>query len=779
MNKSDRANRNAIVDALASLRVRLLGLVFLALIPAMGLILYTASEQRQRAANQVQDNSLRLARVAAANQEQLVEGTRYLLIALAQLPAVRYQDKVACTQLLANLLAQYPPYANFGAVDRNGNIFCMGLPQNVPVNIADRSYFQAAIETRSFTVGEFQVSRANAMLVITFGYPVLDDTGQPNGIVFAGLNLQRQSQFVAEEGLPDGATVTLMDRNGTILVHDPAPENWVGRSMPDAELVTRILTRHEGVTDGVDADGTPRLYAFVPVQTLSGSDLHMVIGIPTQVAFADAERELARNLTVLCIVGLLAFAAAWFGGNWFILDRINLLLQATQRLSGGNLKTRAGDTGGGELGQLAGAFDEMAAALERRDAEQRAAQEQIRRQSIRTQALANIANRLNAQLDLGELLNAVCAETSHALGTPVTSLKLYDASADALTHAAGSGLPADYGERTRPVRREVFDRYTAQGEPLILGREAPAPDWPDAPLYAEMNVHTAIVLRLQHEGQLIGSLSVFAFEPRVFMSEELILLKGIAAEAALAIANARLYSALQQQERARARLLRQVITAQEDERIRIARELHDETGQSLSALILGLDVAHMILHEDVEKADAHLHDIQEIAEGLLQNTRRLVADLRPSLLDDLGLVPATAWYGEQRLNPLGIELHLKEEGLEMRLPRPMETALFRIVQEAFTNIVRHARATEVSVTWTRRNGTVTLEVADNGVGFNPPALRANDLERKGLGLRGMQERVEILGGQFYLQATPGLGTRIVVTAPVSSSDESQRQDDAR
>ncbi len=772
MKESARGMRTAVIAAVASLRVRLFGLVFLALIPALGLMLYAASEQRQRAAVLVQENSLRLAHIAAANQEQLVEGARYLLIALAQLPAIRYQDKAACSQFLASILAQYPPYNNFGAVDREGNVFCMGLAQNVPVNIADRRYFQNVIATRNFAVGEFQIARTNSMSVITFGYPVLDDTGAPSGIVFAGLNLQRQNQFVAEEGLPDGATVTLMDRNGTILVHDPAPENWVGRSMPDAELVTRILTRHEGVTDGVDADGTPHLYAFVPIQTPPGSDLHLVIGIPTQVAFAAADRELARNLIVLGMVGALALAAVWFGGNWFILDRINLLLQATQRLSAGDLKTRTGDTGGGELGQLAGAFDEMAAALERRDAEQRAAQEQIRRQSIRTQALANIANRLNAQLDLGELLNAVCAETSHALGTPVTSLKLYDAGADALTHAAGSGLPADYGERTRPVRREVFDRYTAQGEPLILGREAPAPDWPDAPLYAEMNVHTAIVLRLQHEGQLIGSLSVFAFEPRVFMSEELILLEGIAAEAALAIANARLYSALQQQERARALLLRRVITAQEDERIRVARELHDETGQSLSALVLGLDVAHVILREDVQLADAHLHDIHEIAERVLKNTRRLVADLRPSLLDDLGLVPAVAWYGEQRLKPFGIKLHLKEEGLEKRLPRPMETVLFRIVQEAITNIVRHARATEVSVTWTRRNGTVTLEVADDGCGFDLGPSHPNDQGGKGLGLRGIQERVEILGGEFCLHTAPGHGTLVVVTVPVSSSKES-------
>ena len=240
-----------------------------------------------------------------------------------------------------------------------------------------------------------------------------------------------------------------------------------------------------------------------------------------------------------------------------------------------------------------------------------------------------------------------------------------------------------------------------------------------------------------------------------------------AAYQAAAKDNARLYAELQQKEQLRGELLHRVISAQEDERKRIARELHDETSQGLTALMVGLDTVHMASTQDVQKADAHLRSCKSIAETLLKNLHRLIADLRPSLLDDLGLVPAIAWYGEQRLKPLGIAFRLDEDGPKSRLPTSIETALFRIVQEAITNIIRHAHATAVNVRFARQEGFVTLQVSDNGQGFDPQTLQPSDAHGKGLGLRGMQERASILGGEFQMQTAPGKGTVITIHVPVS------------
>jgi signal transduction histidine kinase len=239
-----------------------------------------------------------------------------------------------------------------------------------------------------------------------------------------------------------------------------------------------------------------------------------------------------------------------------------------------------------------------------------------------------------------------------------------------------------------------------------------------------------------------------------------------AAYEAAAKDNARLYGELQIKEQLRGELLRRVISAQEDERKRIARELHDETSQSLTALMVGLDTVHMASAQDVQKANHHLKSCKAIAETLLKNIHRLVADLRPSLLDDLGLLPAIAWYGEQRLKPLGIHFCMDENDLAVRLPASVETALFRIFQEAVTNIIRHAHAKSVTVRLARRDGTVVLIVCDDGQGFDPHSLEPTHLHGQGLGLRGMQERATILGGEFQLQTALGKGTVITISLPV-------------
>jgi signal transduction histidine kinase len=230
--------------------------------------------------------------------------------------------------------------------------------------------------------------------------------------------------------------------------------------------------------------------------------------------------------------------------------------------------------------------------------------------------------------------------------------------------------------------------------------------------------------------------------------------------------NARLYAEVQRKEQLRGELLHRVISAQEDERKRIARELHDETSQGLSALMIGLDTVRMALANDPSKADAHLSSCKALSETLLKNVHRLIADLRPTLLDDLGLVPAIAWYGEQRLQLLGITFHLQEDSHGIRLPLSVETALFRIVQEAITNVIRHANATVVTVLLNRYSDWIVLQIADNGKGFDPQASKISDHQSNGFGLRGMQERVAILGGAFEVATAPSRGTTITVRVPI-------------
>ena len=213
----------------------------------------------------------------------------------------------------------------------------------------------------------------------------------------------------------------------------------------------------------------------------------------------------------------------------------------------------------------------------------------------------------------------------------------------------------------------------------------------------------------------------------------------------------------------REELLHKLITAQEEERKRIARELHDETSQALAALAMDID---MLSQTPPASLQPRLQAMKGLVVKTLDGVHQMIFALRPSILDDLGLFPALRWYAESRLEPLGVKVQLIAAGRERRLPPSMEIALFRVVQEAITNTARHARAENVMVAVEFGDGTLMIEVEDDGVGFDPEALARSADSAQGLGLSGMRERVSLLGGTLSLWSEPGSGTRILVEVPL-------------
>ncbi|MFQ5856240.1 MAG: ATP-binding protein [Anaerolineae bacterium] len=228
-----------------------------------------------------------------------------------------------------------------------------------------------------------------------------------------------------------------------------------------------------------------------------------------------------------------------------------------------------------------------------------------------------------------------------------------------------------------------------------------------------------------------------------------------------------LNAALREQEIVHRQLLARVITAQEEERIRIARELHDETGQVLASLVISLEAIERSLPPEISTVRQRLARTRVLTEHTIADIRRLIADLRPGALDELGLVAAIRWCSENHLEPLGIALDLQTDGLVSgRLPEELETVLFRITQEAIGNIARHAGARRVNIHLSRRDGEVHLVIEDDGEGFDPDAVQPARDGTQGLGLAGMRERASLLGGQVRIRSRPGYGTRIDVELPM-------------
>src|SRR5574337_186234 len=275
--------------------------------------------------------------------------------------------------------------------------------------------------------------------------------------------------------------------------------------------------------------------------------------------------------------------------------------------------------------------------------------------------------------------------------------------------------------------------------------------------------HATVPLRTA--GGVVGVMNLILPRRRVFRSRELATLSGIGDQLALAAERARLYDEVRAKEATRGELLQKLITAHEDERRRIARELHDEAGQALTALIVNLEMAER--SSTVPADQQQLSRLRAIAEDTLGELRKMIYDLRPTILDDLGLTAAIRWYVKETVEPQGLHVDLSISGLEQRMAPHIETAVFRILQEACTNILKHAGASRARIEVAVADGRIHLTVMDNGRGFDPAAV-PQSREGRGMGLLGMQERAELLGGMWKVSSQPAEGTQVEAFIPVEA-----------
>jgi PAS domain S-box-containing protein len=277
--------------------------------------------------------------------------------------------------------------------------------------------------------------------------------------------------------------------------------------------------------------------------------------------------------------------------------------------------------------------------------------------------------------------------------------------------------------------------------------------------------------RLQHATvplgrgeKIFGVLSVAFAAPRNFDEHNFSLLSSIGKSLGIALENSRLWDELQQKEQLRSELLARAIHAQEEERQRIARELHDATGQSINAIVFGLNALKTSLEKSPEQTFDLLDKLSLSASDTVRELQTIIYDLRPSLLDDLGLIPALRWYAQERLETQNVKINLEIHGSQQRLSSQVETTLFRIGQEAITNISKYAQAHQVDISIYFSEAQTCIEIADDGIGFDPQHILQQS-SHQGLGLLGMRERAALMGGSLELESFPGRGTRLKIALP--------------
>ena len=218
-----------------------------------------------------------------------------------------------------------------------------------------------------------------------------------------------------------------------------------------------------------------------------------------------------------------------------------------------------------------------------------------------------------------------------------------------------------------------------------------------------------------------------------------------------------------------------IIKAQEEERRRVAREIHDGPAQTFANIVLRLEIAEKLLEKDSSRVKAELEDLKNLVRSNLQDIRRIIFDLRPMALDDLGIVPAISKYLDNFQENYGINCELKIEGREKRLLPAMEVALFRLIQEGMTNIAKHAHSSKVDITLIYQEDWTIARIRDYGIGFEVNSAMTAPGEH--FGLIGMRERVEMFSGRFSIQSTLGKGTTIELSIPSKHEEERQHDSD--
>jgi signal transduction histidine kinase len=361
-----------------------------------------------------------------------------------------------------------------------------------------------------------------------------------------------------------------------------------------------------------------------------------------------------------------------------------------------------------------------------------------------------VGNALATETDLNRLLALIAERLRDLLGARLVTVAL-PSGEDELRFAAATGEGADrllgasarrgHSKSGRVLERRRPERSDSVIDDLEVDQE----------LARRVGLRTGLwVPLLVHD----GAIGVIAAHDKLtgdgrFSEDDLRLAETFAARAAIAV---------DLSQRVARDALRRAVTAQELERRRLARELHDETGQALTSVLLGLKTVEEAPDEVALRSAA---DLRELVVSTLQDVRRLAVELRPKALDDFGLVPALERLTQSFSEQTGITADLESALAEERLPGELETALYRIVQESLTNIVKHAHARRVSILLTRRPSWVAAVIEDDGAGFEPGSTRDG-----GVGLVGMRERIALLDGRLDVESRPGSGTTIRAELPL-------------
>ncbi len=531
--------------------------------------------------------------------------------------------------------------------------------------------------------------------------------------------------------------IYLVDSVGRVIYH--SNPDYIGEDFAAQPVVQQVMRGEHGAYRTHDFDGHEIVASFAPVPGTSW-------GLVTEESWAmltESSRRYRRFLFLLLGLGVVAPTLIVTIGVRRITQPIAALIQAAREIAGGNFGQRIAASSGDEVEALAEQFNRMAAEL------QESYTHLERRVVDRTKELAAlnaIAAEVSQSLDTEQILQSALDEVLEALVLDVGLAFRLDSETGVLSLMAQRGAPEALARRLARQGLEAgAGSDAARARRLVVRTLAGYPEHTLKKLLAEAGIQQVIGIPLLAKGKTVGVLELGACTPRVVTEEELALLTGIGHQVGMAVENARLFQEAQQ-------------LAVMRERNRLAGDLHDSVTQALYGVSLCAEAAARELDTGgVRTAAGYLRAIQGTTLEALREMRLLIFELRPPTLEENGLVGALRARLEAVEQRLGVEASLEVEG-EGSLSSEVEAGLYRVAQEALNNALKHAQAGHVWVRLRQNGRGVEIEIADDGIGFDPAAARGQG----GFGLRGMEERAALLGGHLTVESQPGQGTCIRV-----------------
>lgn len=392
---------------LTGFRFRLFFLVLIVIVPTIALIIVSEVFRHDQGQLDARNNATYLADLISAYRQQQIGQAQQMLVALATAPGVKERDPETCSAALAQLLAYYPGYTNFGAISPQGYNFCSAVPGGGALSYSGQAWFESVIKEHTVSFSGYRYVEDTQDIYLIAGRPVMNKAGDLQAVVYLEMHLVQTDVLASTIRLPAGSTITVMDDNGLIMSHYPQNGVLLGTRAPGSFL-DQVTTAGASTTiQTAELDGTMRIYGQSTMNVGARREV-VLVGIPVKTAFATTDRWFIVDLAAFALISATSLVVAWMFSTKLILGPLKILLNSTEKVAAGDLTARTGlGRLGGEIAGLSRSFDQMAEKLQQREEERQQVTSEITRQKEYYQTLVSHSPVAIVALDNDQHITAI------------------------------------------------------------------------------------------------------------------------------------------------------------------------------------------------------------------------------------------------------------------------------------------------------------------------------------------------------------------------------------